>query len=364
MAIYEMLDGELKQISETTFNAEGIRERDDLQRLLREQIDIISADTLVIAEEFGEWEDSRRRIDLLGLDKDANLVVIELKRTEDGGHMELQAVRYAAMVSTLTFDRAVDVYARYLDKQGSDLDARESILQFLDWEEPDDELFAQDVNIVLASAEFSKELTSAVMWLNERSLNIRCIRLKPYILDGRVLLDVQQIIPLPEAEEYQVRVREKDRKERAARREFNPNFTKIRLQLGDDIDSEFNKRNTMYTAVCFLVDAGADIDTVRACLTRPSKMEDVEGVHEWKGFVATANTQRTAKNKKPLQERRYFNKPGQLFHADERTFALSNQWTTDGVLDCLKAMAEAFPEYEISFEMAGPCSFAERRIAK
>ena len=55
-------------------------------------------ETLVISEEFGEWEESRRRIDLLGLDKDANLVVIELKRTEDG---ELQSIRYAAMVSTM-----------------------------------------------------------------------------------------------------------------------------------------------------------------------------------------------------------------------------------------------------------------------
>ena len=37
----------------------------------------------MIAEEFGEWEDCRRRIDLLGIDKGANLVVIELKRDEE-----------------------------------------------------------------------------------------------------------------------------------------------------------------------------------------------------------------------------------------------------------------------------------------
>ena len=31
------------------------------------------------------------------LDNAARLVVVELKRTDDGGHLELQALRYAAM---------------------------------------------------------------------------------------------------------------------------------------------------------------------------------------------------------------------------------------------------------------------------
>ena len=61
-----------------------MQERRDLQRLLRENVEVIAPDTLVIAEEFGDWEDSRRRIDLLAIDRSANLVVIELKRTEDG----------------------------------------------------------------------------------------------------------------------------------------------------------------------------------------------------------------------------------------------------------------------------------------
>ena len=45
---------------------------------------------MVIEEEFGDWEDSLRRIDLLCLNRKAQLVVLELKRTEDGGHMELK----------------------------------------------------------------------------------------------------------------------------------------------------------------------------------------------------------------------------------------------------------------------------------
>lgn len=218
MSVYEINAERIVKIEETSFEQVGLQERKDLQKLLRNQIEVIAPDTLVIAEEFGEWEDSRRRIDLLGLDKEANLVVIELKRTDDGGHMELQAIRYAAMVSTMTFDKAVEVHGDYLRKIGRDDDARESILNFFEWEEPDEDVFAQEVKILLVSADFGKELTTAVMWLNEYDLDIRCIRIKPYNDNGRTLIDVQQVIPLPEAEEYQVQIREKAARERSSRR--------------------------------------------------------------------------------------------------------------------------------------------------
>jgi Domain of unknown function (DUF4268) len=218
MAIYEITTDQIRKIPETTFSLAGLRERYDLQRLLRSQFDVISPDTLIIAGEFGEWDSGHRRIDLLGIDKNANLVIVELKRTEDGGHMELQAIRYAAMVSAMTFDQAVEVYASLLRKEGSNAeDAQALILSFLEWEEPDEDRFAQDVRIILVAADFSKELTTSVMWLNERDLDIRCIRLKAYGDNGRVLIDVQQVIPLPEAIEYQVQIRQKERLERKDR---------------------------------------------------------------------------------------------------------------------------------------------------
>ena len=164
----------------------------------------------------GLYLDEYRRIDLLGLDKQANLVVFELKRTEDGGHMELQAIRYAAMVSTMTFDQVVDAYKGYLAQRGMDKDARQTILDFLEWTEEKEEDFARDVSIVLVSADFSKELTTAVLWLNQRDLDIRCVRLKPYKTGDRLFLDVQQVVPLPEASDYIINVKKKEQIQRAS----------------------------------------------------------------------------------------------------------------------------------------------------
>ena len=53
MAIYELSADSFRRIPETTFREQGLQERQDLQRLLRTQIDIIAPGTLVIAEEFG-----------------------------------------------------------------------------------------------------------------------------------------------------------------------------------------------------------------------------------------------------------------------------------------------------------------------
>lgn len=218
MPIFEISSdrNSIRKVMATTYTEEGLREKEDLQRLLKNEIGIVAEDTLIIAEEFCEWEDSLRRIDLLGLDRNANLVVFELKRTQGGGHMELQAVRYAAMVSTMNFDQAVQVYARYLQRTGFTKDARAEILSFLKWEVPEEDRFNQDVRIVLVSAEFSKELTTAVLWLNDRDMDIRCVRIKPHKLDDRLLIDVQQVIPLPEAAEYTIMVREREKTRRAA----------------------------------------------------------------------------------------------------------------------------------------------------
>ncbi|MFI7307244.1 hypothetical protein ACIBM8_28950 [Micromonospora aurantiaca] len=48
---------------------------------------MLTPDLLVVDEELGNWEDTRCRVDLLAVDKDGHLVVIELQRTDDGGHV-------------------------------------------------------------------------------------------------------------------------------------------------------------------------------------------------------------------------------------------------------------------------------------
>jgi hypothetical protein len=351
MAIYEILHDRLDKLSETSFSAVGVKERSDLQRLLQSQIEIISPDTLIIAEEFGDWDDSRRRIDLLGLDKDANLVVIELKRTEDGGHMDLQAIRYAAMVSTMTFDKVVEVFGEYMKERNLGGDPQQSIIDFLNWdgEEIDEEQFAQDVRIVLASADFSKEVTTTVMWLNGREIDIRCVRLKPYSDGDRIFLDVQQIIPLPEAEQYQVQIKEKIRKERIAR-EQSRDFTKFDVTIKGETLHRLNKRRAILEIVLHLCQSGVSPEKIRAIVPKHKNraFEWAEEKLSSKEFIDAVRKRREDENK-PFDPKRFFCRDEELIFYENKTYAFINQWGKSSKI-LIDLLIQNFPDQDIQCE--------------
>ena len=212
MAIYKMV-GDKKRLDEicpTSFGQEGVLERADLQRILRDQPEILEEGLFIITEEFSNWQGSGRSIDLLGLDATGRLVVIELKRGETGAHMDLQAIRYAAMVSTLTFQQAGDAHQEYLNKRGIvDTDAREQIVDHLQSYEAE-EFSVEKPRIFLVSEGFSQELTTCALWLNNNGLDVSCIRMRPHRTGDLVLLETSQIIPLPETQDYLTKIRERE----------------------------------------------------------------------------------------------------------------------------------------------------------
>lgn len=347
MAVYELTRTAITKLDETRFSSQGITERGDLQRLLKQNIEIISPDTLIIAEEFCEWEESKRRIDLLGIDRKANLVVIELKRTEDGGHMELQAIRYAAMVSAMTFSKAVEVYARYMGS-GSAEEAESTILQFLNWEEENEETFGRDVRIVLVSAEFSKEITTSVMWLNDHGLDIRCVRLRPYTLDSRMLLDVQQIIPLPEAVDITIQLKEKAQESRIAHK-FDPDFSKYDLTAGGTTLHGLTKRALALEVVRAVLRLGLSPEQVGSVIP-PGKWLSVEGEVGADDFRSKASTLQ-GKFGGQYDLRRYFCGDNELFRSGGRTYTLTNQWGL-GALWQLDELIAMLPPSAITYTKA------------
>jgi hypothetical protein len=152
---------------------------------------------------------------LLALDKDGTLVVVELKRDDSGKNVELQAIKYAAYCSTFTLNDVVTEYQEYRSKKGEKIDeekARKIITDFI--AKDDFEAISDRPRIILVSKEFRLKVTASVFWLRKFGLNIRCVKLTPYLIDeNKIGFESTIIIPLPEAESYIIKAERKDNKE-------------------------------------------------------------------------------------------------------------------------------------------------------
>jgi len=329
MPLFKFGENELTAVTRRSMAELNILERADLQRLLKENINAISQGTLVISEEYTGWVGSLRRIDLLGIDPDGTLVVFELKRTEDGGHMDLQGIRYAAMASLLSFKEVVAVYSAFLEKCGRDGDAEELLRNHLESEGDDFEAqVAAKVRIVLASADFGQEITTTALWLNGHGLDIRCVKMVPYEDGDSRYLDVQQIIPVPEAADYLIKLREKEERKEVAR-QGERDFTKYRVTVGVETVPGLDKGRAILAVVRGLHGRGVSPEVLRDTINQIGlqRFYEIEGeVFSEDDFVAAAGLSADLNNGKPFRALRYFTADSDLIRHEGKTYAFSNQW--------------------------------------
>ena len=165
----------------------------------------------MITTEYDRFDKTAQRVDLLALDKEGNLVVVELKRDDSGKNVDLQAIKYAAYCSTLSLQDVVEIYQEAQERKGRKLspeEARDSIVQFV--ESDDFEKLNDKPRIILVAREFRPEVTASVLWLNKCGLDITCVKLSPYALtDNDIGIESSVLIPLPVPEEIEMQRKSK-----------------------------------------------------------------------------------------------------------------------------------------------------------
>ncbi|MCC6602224.1 MAG: DUF91 domain-containing protein [Anaerolineae bacterium] len=212
---------ELIPLQEQSFTYLRLRERFDIQEWVAKTPAILGEDLLVIAKEL--FLPSGIRLDLLAIDRHANLVIIELKRESSGRDVEWQAIKYASYCSSFL---AEDIFALLADYRSEDLDdAQEQIEAFLltDLEE-----LNQKQRLILVAQQFHSDVASAVLWLREYGLDIKCVRLQAYTdTGGRLFVNPEIIIPLPEAKDY---IERKEAKQKEVKRGIRGTFS---MEVGE-----------------------------------------------------------------------------------------------------------------------------------
>jgi len=200
-------------LEKKSFSGLKLSERYDLQEWIADNPRILGENLLIIQKEFDGFSETNERIDLLALDESGKLVIIENKLDDSGKDVVWQALKYVSYCATLTKNEISEVYQRYLS-QG---DAQEKISEFYegqDFESIRLNPVEGDQRIILVAANFRKEVTSTVLWLrNYHGVDIICIKVTPYKDGEKLYLDVEQIIPIQDIGDYQIRLTAKKQEE-------------------------------------------------------------------------------------------------------------------------------------------------------
>lgn len=228
----------IARLAQRRFSELNLREREHLQEWLANQPDALGEELLIIQKEFDGFADTRERLDLLALDKEGNLVVIENKLDDSGRDVTWQALKYTAYVSSLTKMQIVDIYQQYLDRHAGGGNAVARICEFMEVEEIEEVVLnpSNDQRMIFIAANFRREVTATVLWLLSRGIRAQCFKVVPYSFGEELFIDVQQIIPTPEAADFMIGMSTKEVEEKSTqdtqkkRHKLREDFWKLTLE--------------------------------------------------------------------------------------------------------------------------------------
>lgn len=221
------------KIVPSSFIELNIWERKHIQEWIRQAPEILGEELLVVSIEFDRFVNSSDRLDILAIDRNGNVVVVELKRDPFAGFSDLQSIRYAAMVSSFTIEKLIPYYISYQKNYlGIENPSKEeSVTKILEFVENENfQELSNKPRIILCSEDFKQEITTTVLWLNQNGLDISCVKIKPHKIGENIVLVPNKIIPLQEAKQYLIDIQKKEETEYASTRVLRPKTMKIILE--------------------------------------------------------------------------------------------------------------------------------------
>lgn len=223
--VYHIDSTGVSALEPTSFEALGKTES-EIEEWIIETPAILGEELLVVASQYAKFDRTAERPDVLALDPDGKLVIIELKRDSADKTTDLQAIKYASYCSTISAEELQQDYRAFWNNRRD----KENQLTPEAVGEQFSEFLGEDVattedgyadfvlddrpRILLAAGSFGPEITTPVVWLErEYRMDITCIELDVRQRDEEVFVSARQVLPIPEAEEYMAKRRQKERQQ-------------------------------------------------------------------------------------------------------------------------------------------------------
>lgn len=185
---WEIIKGELSEIN-TSLAENGRKEKDDLEKWLKTNPNILGEDILIFGEQV--WTKSGP-LDYIGIDNNGNLVIVELKRGKLAREVVSQAIDYASDVANWDIEKLNEICLKYSDNSLEDY-----IADNFENVELDDLIINKAQRLLLVGFSIDEALSRMIEWLSSKyDLGINAIILN-YVKtsSGNELLSRTVIIP-------------------------------------------------------------------------------------------------------------------------------------------------------------------------
>lgn len=114
-------------------------------------------------------------IDLLGIDKSGNTVVVELKRGKTPRETVAQLLEYASFIENLDYSQLNEIYQDYSGEESSLEDYHQQYFQ----SDSDEKVsFNKSTRLIIVAQEISKEIRQTALFLRKKGVDIYCMEFK------------------------------------------------------------------------------------------------------------------------------------------------------------------------------------------
>jgi hypothetical protein len=194
-----------KPLETTSLSERDYLEEDLREWILSDSLPILGEDLLIIGREVSV-KNIGDAIDLIGIDRDGNLVVIELKKGSLSGDVDFQSLKYAAYTSHWSRDKIQEQFESFRKTEwGQSLyDEDASFTEVLEGFCNDEYSLNGDQRILLVGESIRERLDLVMRWLSNRNIDVTVVEIQLLEDDGRTYLHAEQTVPVPEQSDADV----------------------------------------------------------------------------------------------------------------------------------------------------------------
>jgi len=169
------IDENGKLISYEEHDFEKIKQEADLEVLLENNPEYFFEGSRVLIIGRQVTTNLSSVIDLLGIDKTGNSVVVELKRGKTPRETVAQLLEYTSFVENLDYSQLNEIYQDYSGEEGSLEDHHSQYFQ----NESDEKVsFNKSARLIIVAQEISKEIKQTALFLRKKGIDIYCMEFK------------------------------------------------------------------------------------------------------------------------------------------------------------------------------------------